>query len=410
MKNLLLSVICTLVALSGCKNNSDAINQKPILSITHQINGLIVTLKGSALDVDGIIADVSINWGNNNTSKVAKNVYPNFEASRTYSSPGTYNIKIAAIDNEGDTTIQIIPVTLDYKETSLAGIRETMFKTSENEFLILTVNLHTYQELQQNEKFHLVADVIGKMDIDFVAFQECAQHKSTAISSGIIRTDNMALIISKQLKEGYNTDYNFVWNWAHYGWDVWEEGVSVLSKYPILRSEDRFISATASRTSIASRKAIYGSYQTPKGNINIISAHTYWRTSVTDEEQNNQIKNIKALVTEKESPTTDIATFVCGDFNGNPTSDYPWSEGYTTMMANNEYLDTFLEVNPNANTKPAQSDYYTIFGDMPGRIDYIFMKKNTHFKVIDSQIIFKSDIVGKISDHYGVITKVSYTE
>jgi endonuclease/exonuclease/phosphatase family metal-dependent hydrolase len=155
-----------------------------------------------------------------------------------------------------------------------------------------------------------------------------------------------------------------------------------------------------------SRKVIYASCQATGGLFNVFSAHTHWRLSLSDEEQNNQIKKIKLMVEEKDSSAIDAVSFVCGDFNGNPTSDYPWSEGYNTMMGTNDYSDTFLDIYPDANQKPAQSIYNTIGGDLPGRIDYIFMKKNPNFKVIDSQIIFKNDVVGIVSDHYGVLTKV----
>ena len=112
------------------------------------------------------------------------------------------------------------------------------------------------------------------------------------------------------------------------------------------------------------------------------------------------------MVVEKESLAPGVLSFVCGDFNGNPTSDYPWSEGYNTMMRASDYSDSFLEIYPDANRKPARSIYNTVGGDLPGRIDYIFMKKNARFKVVDSQIIFTNDVVGNVSDHYGVLTKV----
>ncbi|MHC1702929.1 MAG: endonuclease/exonuclease/phosphatase family protein [Tenuifilaceae bacterium] len=393
--------------LSGCEKDNK--NHKPILDITEVVEGLSVTLTGSVIDPDGEIADLYIEWGDSKFSRLYDKSYPNLQVNHLYSNPATYSISITATDNEGDTTLKLISIPVEFKETSLAGIKETLFKTASNEYLILTINLHTYQETQQSEKLNMVADVIGKMDIDFIAFQECAQNKSTAISEGIIRVDNMALLVSNSLKENYSVDYNFVWDWAHYGWNVWEEGVAVLSKHSLLGSDSRYVSSYQGTSSITSRKVIFGSYQTPSGRFDVFSAHTHWRTSATDEEQNNQIKNIKLMVAEKENLATVAASFVCGDFNGNPTSDYPWSEGYNTMVLNGGYIDSFLAANPSANSKPAQSIFYTIGGDLPGRIDYIFIKSKPHITVIDSQIIFKSDVVGKVSDHYGVLTKVAYT-
>jgi maltose 6'-phosphate phosphatase len=336
--------------------------------------------------------------------------FSDFTIAHIFADPANYEIKVTATDNEGASFVQTISVDVDFPEASLENIKPNLFKQSDNEYLILTINLHTYQESQQDSKFHLIADVIGKMDIDFITFQECAQHKLAPLTEGIIREDNMALIITEILKEKYNADYNFIWHWAHYGWTVWEEGVAVLSKYPLMDSEDRYVSSGTSTGSITTRKVIYGLYQMTNGRINIFSAHTHWRTSETDEEQNNQINNIKSMVIEKELLTTDAVTFVCGDFNVNPTSDDPWSEGYYTMMENGEYTDTFLEIYPEANNKPAQSIYNTIGGDFPGRIDYIFMKNNARYEVLESQIIFTDDMVGMVSDHFGVLTKVRDNE
>ena len=411
MKVWIFLVAVVIIIFARCSDDVEIKdNQKPNLDIIYDIEALTVTITGNAVDIDGTILELKIDWGDNNIDNIINNDYTNIEESHVYSDPATYNIIITVSDNVGDSTIQSFTAVVDFKETSLENIKGGMFKTSDNEYLILTINLHTYQETQQNEKFNLLTDVIGKMDIDFIAFQECAQHKQATITEGIIREDNMALIIANRLQEKYKVEYNFVWHWAHYGWTVWEEGVAVLSKYPLLDSEDRYISSGTSTYNITSRKVIYGSYQIPEGKINIFSAHTHWRTSESDEEQNNQINNIKSMVDQKESINPDGVSFVCGDFNSNPTSDYPWSEGYNTMMYNNVYEDSFLEIYPDANNKPAQNIYNTIGGDFPGRIDYIFMKNNIYFKVEDSQIIFTNDVVGKISDHYGVLTKITYNK
>lgn len=403
-------LLLSLLILYGCADDPASGNQKPQIAIDPVNEGLQVTLKGAITDADGSISNVIIHWGDNKSEYVMYTDFAALEVSHIYPDPATYSIKVVAFDNESDSTVGFFSVNVDSKETSLAGIKESMFKVSEKEYLILTLNLHTYQETRQSEKFNLITDVIGKMNVDFVAFQECAQNKSAAITSGIIREDNMALLLSNRIKAKYNSEYNYVWNWAHYGWTIWEEGVAILSRYPLINTEDRYISTYTGTSDITSRKVIYGSYQTPDGVFDIFSAHTHWRLTETDEEQNNQIKKIKSMAAEKWSLTPDSLTFICGDFNGNPTSDYPWSEGYTTMMQNDEYTDTFLNIYPEANNRPAQSMYQTIGGDFPGRIDYIFMKNNPHFKVLDSQIIFTNEIVGSVSDHFGVLTKVMFTD
>ena len=75
-------------------------------------------------------------------------------------------------------------------------------------------------------------------------------------------------------------------------------------------------------------------------------------------------------------------------------------------MADNIYQDTFLEIYPSANDKPTQSIYNTIGGDYPGRIDYVFMKENSRYEVLESQIVFTEEVIGRVSDHFGVLTKI----
>jgi maltose 6'-phosphate phosphatase len=406
MKTLISLLVFAIFLATGCTKEQEKRNQKPLLNVTQSADGLTITLHGSSSDPDGTINDVKIYWGDKNTGQIAGNNSADFQVSHVYDEPANFNVMVTLRDNSGDTTSQTVAVSPDFKETSLEGIKPGMFKHSANEYLVMTINLHTYQEDRQNEKLNMIADVIGKMNVDFACFQECAQYKYAPIAEGIIRANNMALIISNSIQEKYQADYHFVWNWSHYGWTIWEEGVAVLSRYPIIESEDRYISANTSTGSITSRKVIYAACQAPGGLFNIFSAHTHWRTSATDEEQNNQVNNIKDMVTEKDSLATDAVSFVCGDFNGNPTSDYPWSEGYNTMMRKGDYTDSFLEIYPDANQQPALNIYNTIGGDLPGRIDYIFLEKNTRFRVVDSQIIFTPDVVGLVSDHFGVLTKV----
>ncbi|OHD24910.1 MAG: hypothetical protein A2086_03805 [Spirochaetes bacterium GWD1_27_9] len=298
------------------------------------------------------------------------------------------------------TTTSTTTTTIDWSN---------MQKKSNNEIMILTLNMHTYQETNQDAKFNMIAKLINDLTIDLIAFQECAQKNNTEILTGKIRTDNMAYIITKKLKDNYALDYYYVWDWSHYGFSVYEEGVAVISKYPITSSESRYISTNTSKNDITSRIAMMGTTNIPSiGNINFFSAHTHWMTSSTDTEHNSQVLKIKQFVTDKDT-TGDVSTdlsIVCGDYNCNAANILPWVTPYNTMVANNDFIDTFLSANPKANDKPQQAIYDTVKGDYPGRIDYIFMKNNVKFSVVNSMIVFKPDIVGTVSDHYGVITKL----
>ena len=122
----------------------------------------------------------------------------------------------------------------------------------------------------------------------------------------------------------------------------YEEGICILSKELPLEQESRIVSKSTSKEDITTHKVIYGAYQKVWQAIQYFSAHLHWRQSLNDEEQNNQIKALKAMAIEKEASSADAITIVAGDFNGNPTSSYPYSEGYTTMVGNGDYIDAFL--------------------------------------------------------------------
>ena len=306
------------------------------------------------------------------------------------------------------STGDITDLTTDAKGI-LTTFDSTKNKKSPEELIVLTLNLHTYQETAQDEKFDIIVKAIAEYDVDLIAFQECAQKKDSPFIDGstTIRNDNMAYIITKRLKQYYNLDYDFKWDWAHYGWSVYEEGVAVVSKHPITASQSTWISTSASTSSIISRKAVYSSVTHPDfGRINLFSAHLHWRTTINND-QTIQIQNLQKFVNDNTGDS--VATFVCGDFNMQPTEYAPWDEGYNAMTDSGEFIDTFYVYNPAANDMPEQSKYDTVKGDTPGRIDYIFMNKLAQFTVISSQIIFTPAILGTVTDHYGVLTRLEYS-
>ena len=400
--NTRLLLLLIIPLLSNC---ADEPNGKTEFSLDYATDGLEISLTGSATNSSNPVTELKVEWGDGSSPTAIGSGFDSIMETHKYGNEGIYNIISTAINNVGDTAVDLQAVTVSFKETSLAGVRPAMYKTDVDEYLFLTLNLHTYQEKDQLEKLNMVVDVIGEMDIDFIAFQECAQHKAAKVIEGDIKEDNMAYLITEGLQEKYSKSYDYIWDWSHYGWTVWEEGVAVLSKYPIIDQESRYVSSATSLNNIESRKVIYGACQLPDGGtVNVFSAHLHWRKTLTDQEQNNQIRNMQTMVNEKS--TANSYSFIAGDFNGNPTSDVPWSEGYFTMIDNGNYVDSYLLANLDANNKPAQSKHHTVLGSFPGRIDYIFMKGNPDFEVVDSQIIFRPDVIGVVSDHYGVITKM----
>ncbi len=284
-----------------------------------------------------------------------------------------------------------------------------------NEIVVLTVNLHTYQEANTSAQMDKVAKTIADLNIDLIAFDECGQNRNAAVISNIngitIKSDNMAKLIVDRLKTDYGLTYYYTWDWAHYGFDQWEEGEAVLSKAPFTKLTSGYISTSTSTTystSSASRKAVYAKTTLPGfGDVNFISTHLHWKTSASDTEPINQVNRLKQMI-DTNINSSDAFSLVCGDLNSQPTETDPtWSATYLSMT--NGYIDTFLVANPHANDMPENSAYDTVKGTYPGRIDYIFLKEGSAFKVRYSEIIFTPTLIGIVSDHYGVVTILQKT-
>lgn len=256
--------------------------------------------------------------------------------------------------------------------------------------IILTLNLHTYQESNQKSKFDEIIRAINFYNPDFICFQECAQHKNAHFidNSEKIRVDNMAHIISNKLNS-LNNHYYYYWEWAHYGWNVWEEGLAIFSKYPIIEQEIRYISKSDSKNDAqGSRIAIFTGVEHPDCNrLNIFCVHLSWLAAGLID----QIDNLDLFVNSKLC-LNNADTIICGDFNETPTG-----EGYKKII-NAGYIDTFGEINKRNFFEPTLKNC--------GRIDYIFLKNNRcSLKIIDSFIIFNKKNFSMVSDHYGLVTE-----
>ena len=288
-----------------------------------------------------------------------------------------------------------------------------------DELCIISVNLHTYQEDNAETKLNKVTDVIAKIKPDFVCFQECGQHKDATVSTddrapyqtGIDKIKvgtkeketNMVYLISKRLFETYNLNYNYYWSWAHYGWNVWEEGVAILTPHKIEKYENRYISTADTTSSIDSRKAVFIQADVPNiGKVNIFSAHTSWGAL-----QPGQYDKLREFMKEKEIETSPVASIVGGDFNGDAGTD-----GYkriTSFTGGERLMDSYYIAN-NGGFNDS-----TMMGDSHNgisRIDYIFYNYKNKIIPKTAQVYFlplpqDSDYLGSlVSDHNGVIVRM----
>ncbi|PCI64862.1 MAG: hypothetical protein COB38_12275 [Gammaproteobacteria bacterium] len=293
---------------------------------------------------------------------------------------------------------------------------------------ILTLNLHTYQEISTAGKkesdlnrndalkrvsdydpiFNTIAKGIDELDPDIICLQEVGEWKENTAKT-IKKTSediysfglDSSNAVNQLLTRIKSDKYSYYMDWSHYGWDVWKEGTAILSKYPILEKESRYISDTNNGTYSfwQSRKVTRVKVKTSDSKvINIFSVHSGWWDS-EKEPFKSQFNRLMEWVHQIESKNEEI--ILCGDFN-QPSN----SKGYMQITNENDFVDTYLSTNRYGMldlTVNINADGWK--GNQNAkRIDYIFIEANSDFSVKRSERVFTSKKFGIVSDHVGIFT------
>jgi maltose 6'-phosphate phosphatase len=262
------------------------------------------------------------------------------------------------------------------------------YSVSHEPLKVMIINLHCYQEDNQDAKFSQIAKAINELDVDVVCLQEVAELWNDGHGDW---NTNSAKIINDRL----NSPYHIYTDWSHLGFDKYREGVAILSRYPLSKQESKYVSSSHSAYSIHSRKVVMAQVNVPcMGLINFFSAHLSW----WDDGFSEQFKKLSRWATDNQ--TEDVsATMLCGDFN-----IAAGSEGYNLVVSSNEYDDQFLAVSDYGVFEkifklndPHWHDY--LADDY--RIDYIFMNKASDMRIISGKVLFTEEDYGRVSDHCG---------
>ena len=263
-------------------------------------------------------------------------------------------------------------------------------------FRVLTLNLHCYQEENQLEKFALIAIAIFENDIDVVLLQEVAQNKnSPLVQDGQgVKEDNAARIISRELQK-LGANYNFAWYWSHYGWEIWEEGLAILSKLPLKDISAKYLTQSSSKNYWLSRIALAAHIEISGDPVKFVTTHTgFWNDK--EESYENQIANLLDFAQEQQ------LVIFGGDFNveaGTP--------GYEYIMKNTGFRDLYLESNIDGMFDPTIGGVIDGWPDADGkpkRIDYFFTSSK---KILCKKVsrIFTKENYGEVSDHFGLLAE-----
>jgi maltose 6'-phosphate phosphatase len=255
---------------------------------------------------------------------------------------------------------------------------------------ILTLNLHCYQEANQNHKFSKIARAINELNVDIICLQEVCENWNNG--QGDWNT-NAAKIIRDHLAK----PYHLYTDWSHIGFDRYREGIAILSRYEFLMKESGYVSQCDDMYNIHCRRVVMGQVYVPyMGRINVFSAHLSWWSDGFKE----QFERLREWANRGHSKDV-VATFLGGDFN-----IQAGSQGYVSVVNTKEYEDQFLKATSRnifdgVFRKSSSNWPQTLANDY--RIDYIFMKKGSDLKVTSARILFSEHDYGRVSDHEGYL-------
>jgi len=253
---------------------------------------------------------------------------------------------------------------------------------------MLTLNLHCYQEENQDYKFSQIARSIQDLNIDVVCLQEVGENWNNGAGDW---ASNAARIINEKLPSPYflHTD------WSHMGFDRFREGVAILSRYPFTSTDAGYVSNSQDVYSINSRKVVMAQVSVPCfGLVNVFSSHLSWPSGGFYE----QFDRLRQWANIRHTDQV-TATLLGGDFNIKAGS-----EAYRHIVNTREFEDQFLRGTSiqtfNKVFRQESSNSQEHLGP-DGRIDFIFLKSGCPLYVVDAKELYTDKSYGRVSDHTG---------
>jgi len=250
------------------------------------------------------------------------------------------------------------------------------------------------------------ADYIVREDAEVIALQECSQTHDAkkaegifpgfflpACSETVIREDNCAYLIAKELeKRGWK--YYWTWTGAKFGYDIYDEGLALFSRKPVLETEEHYISRSRDYSNWKTRKALGMKVLCGQESIWFYSVHMGWWQDA-EEPFESQFERLSQIVEKKQE------VYLMGDFNSRADAE---GEGYD-MVKRSGWFDVYdmAEQKDSGITVPGNIDGWKDAGSGM-RIDYIWTKKKKNVKF--SKVIFDGYDGAVISDHFGVMAAV----
>ena len=187
-------------------------------------------------------------------------------------------------------------------------------------------------------------------------------------------------------------DYHWSWAYNHIGFDIYNEGVAILSRNPMTPREV-LVSEANDPTDYHTRKVLLAETEVDGQLLTIASCHLSWWDKGFREEWGK----LEAELLKAESPLV-----LMGDFN-NPVGQ----QGYQTILASP------LKLQDSHTAAKEASGEATVEGTIAGwddnkhslKIDYVFTSQG--MDVERSAVIFDGKETPVVSDHFGLEVQVT---
>ena len=257
---------------------------------------------------------------------------------------------------------------------------------------LLTLNTHSLIEDRYEEKLEHFVKAIASFKPDIIALQEVNQTADSRIVAGQgVKLDNHALRVVDKLKV-YNQSYDYAWLGIKNGYDKFDEGVAILSRSKIIKTNVITASKTDDYFNWKTRKML-GVTVKDFPDIWFYSVHFgFWKDN--DEPFYDEWQRFFSSIRGNDT------VWLLGDFNNCATVR---NEGYD-LVKKSGFYDTFdlAKFKDSGVTVNHKIDGWAEKGNM--RIDQIWCNKPN--EILESKVIFNGENEKIVSDHFGVMVSV----
>jgi len=249
---------------------------------------------------------------------------------------------------------------------------------------LLTINLHCYAETDVKNKQLIIVNEIMNCNADIIFLQEVAQTHDLKIIKENIKDDNYGYILQNMLKE-QSVDYFYYYEPIKMGYGIYDEGVGILSKFPLNNKISKLISKTTDYQNWKSRKVLAYDLNLDNKNIRVATTHFGWTDDLEIFE--DQFDLASGVLNENG------LAILAGDFNiagDSKEYEYIMGLGWHDIFSHHKNYVNAITFHGDDVSKSKES-----------RIDYIMT--NRKIKLINQSILFKKR---RVSDHYGVFAEI----